>query len=405
MKVDHKVAKRLIEYTASAINTKGGVYPRVIASEDDNKEGGIEKAIKDWYIFLDYYRENDVLKHQGMHRLESLHFFSGLDKMYKDESLDTYTKNYIAMMMRRNIPNGEALDTVWGTKWNCEHAIQYYFNNPNCFIMEGTNDKETNILKNGFTSKTWKINDDIIQDSPFFIEDAGLINVKGIRLFTNMELKTYNTIQVQNKGSDLYSMHFFMKCIDSKASLNESICITFEHKTLGTVFQKIYNNLSTYEWENKQEYIKLPSGEYNISMKGLKSCDVDFFCLFPVVPYPSVSLIIGHGGIKGGKAMFFAPGKADKIKVVKDGVEETIFTNDIKEGTHDKYKFWFPFGDDTTAVAKEGRKKFNIDFEDPKWGYWTEDGNFISLAYLTKLLDVLLPVGVRVFDIALTKKI
>ena len=116
MKVDHKVAKRLIEYTASAINTKGGVYPRVIASEDENKEGGIEKAIKDWYTFLDYYRENDVLKHQGMHRLESLHFFSGLDKMYKDESLDTYTKNYIAMMMRRNIPNGDALDTVWGTK-------------------------------------------------------------------------------------------------------------------------------------------------------------------------------------------------------------------------------------------------------------------------------------------------
>ena len=100
--------------------------------------------------------------------------------------------------------------------------------------------------------------------------------------------------------------------------------------------------------------------------------------------------------------MFFAPGKADKIKVIKDGVEELIFTNDIK---HHKYKFWFPFGDDTTATAKEWRTAFKVDFDDPKWGYWTEDGNFISLAYLTKLLDVLLPVGVRVFDIALTKKI
>ena len=142
---DHKVAKRLKEYTASAINTGGNVYKRVIASEE-GQNGAIEKAIQDWYEFLDYYREPDILKQQGGHKFESLNFFSGLDKIYKDESLDTYTKNYIAMMMRCNRPSGVALDTVWGTKWNCEHAIRYYFNNPNCFIMEGTNEKETNIL-------------------------------------------------------------------------------------------------------------------------------------------------------------------------------------------------------------------------------------------------------------------
>ena len=401
MPIDHKIAKRLKEYTASAISTDGAVYKKVIASESEG-DGAIEDGIKSWYAFMDYYRETDIFKHQGIHKLLGLNFFSGLEKTYKDESLDTYTKNYIAMMIRRNITVDEPLDKVWGTKWNCEHAVQFYFNNSNCFIMEGTNEKDQNIFQNGFTSDYWSINDVNIKDSSLFIEDAGLINVKGVRLLQNSVIKTHSKISIQNKEGDLYSMQFFIKCLESKLDISNCIEITFIHQENGTIFNKKYTNTSNYEWENKQEYIRLPSGEYDIIIKGLKSCDFDFFCLFPSVPYPSISLIVGHGGTRSGKAIFFAPGKADKV-LNKNG--EFIFTKDIKEGTHNKYKFWFPYGDDTTKEAKEGRKKYSISFDDPKWGYWTEDGNFISLVYLTRLLDVLIPVGVKVFDIALTKKI
>ena len=99
--------------------------------------------------------------------------------------------------------------------------------------------------------------------------------------------------------------------------------------------------------------------------------------------------------------MFFAPGRADKVKNEKG---EFIFTNDIQEGTYQNYKFWFSCSDDTTKEAKDERKKNKISFDDPRWGYWTQDGYFISLIYFTELLNTLLPVGVKVFDIITTKK-
>ena len=407
MPKDHKVGKRLKEYTASAINTSGEVYKKFIAGDVQAQAGGIEKSIKKWYEFLDYYRQNNVFEHRGIHRLRSLNFFSGITKAYREETIEEFTKKYIAMMIRCDISEGKGkLDTVWGTKWNCEHAMRYYFNNNHCFVMEGTNDKDLDILRTGFTSDKWQIDDKIIKDSPLFIEDAGLVNIKGIRFTSNTILKTRETIVMNatddNKGTHLYSLHFFIRCRKA-GNNNECITITFTDKTGVVIFKNTYKADFNNTWINKSEYIRLEDGEYNIEVKGANSCDCDFdfMCLFPSVNYPSISLLIGHGGAKTEKALFFAPGREDKVRNEKG---ELIFTEDIREGTHGKYKFWFPFSDDTTAEAKEWREKNRVSFDDPHWGYWTQDGYFISLTYFAELLDVLLPVGVKVFDVITTKK-
>ena len=403
---DHKVGKRLKEYTASAINTNGETYKKIIAENKKDSQGAIEKAIIDWYDFLDFYRQDDILKQQGIHKLKSLNFFSGITKAYREETLDEYTKKYVSMMMRCDILNGETLDTVWGTKWNCEHAIRYYFNNNHCFIMEGTNDKDKDILKNGFTPDKWQIDDKEVKDSPLFTEEAGLLNIKGIRFSSNTILKTRKTIVIStdddNKNTKLYSLHFFLRCRKT-GNNNECLTITFTNKKGIVIFKKTYTADSNNMWINKGEYIRLENGEYNIEVKGANDCDCDFdsMCLFPSVNYPSISVLIGHGGAKAGKAMFFAPGRADKVKNEKG---EFIFTNDIQEGTYQNYKFWFSCSDDTTKEAKDERKKNKISFDDPRWGYWTQDGYFISLIYFTELLNTLLPVGVKVFDIITTKK-
>lgn len=145
-------------------------------------------------------------------------------------------------MIRCDISEGKGkLDTVWGTKWNCEHAMRYYFNNNHCFVMEGTNDKDLYILRTGFTSDKWQIDDKIIKDSPLFIEDAGLINIKGVRFTSNTILKTQKTIVINasddNKSTNLYSLHFFIRC-RKVGNNNECITITFTDKTGAVIFKK-----------------------------------------------------------------------------------------------------------------------------------------------------------------------
>lgn len=398
----HKVAKRLKDYTATAINTSCEVYKKVIANEDEGRDGAVEKAIKDLYIFLDNYRNPDIFNHKGIHRLKGLNFFSGLDKSPKEETIKEYTRKYITMMIRKDIMNGKPLDKVWGTKRNVENAIRYYFNNENCFVMEGTNEKDTNILKEGFTSDGWQINGSHLKDSPLLREDAGLINIKGIRLVENALLKTSKNIIIENKYNEdgIYSLHLFIKCL-VKDEIKECIEITLKHKTKGEVFKKKYKNTLTYKWENIREYVRLPNGEYTIEIKGKKPCDLDFISIFPSVQYPSVSFLIGHGGTKSGNYMFFAPGSADKIT---NKAGELVFTEQIKQGTHEKYKFWYPSEDDTVDIAKNLRETQNIKLDDKRWGYWAEDGSFANLAYLPLLLETLIPVGVKVFDIVLTKR-
>ncbi|WP_039943215.1 hypothetical protein, partial [Treponema phagedenis] len=68
----------------------------------------------------------------------------------------------------------------------------------------------------------------------------------------------------------------------------------------------------------------------------------------------------------------------------------------------DKYKFWFPFADD--SESKRERLRLKIDFNDKHWGYWTEDIRWLDLLYVSALLDSLLPVGVKVFTIISSRR-
>ena len=419
METKNKVATRIKEYTATAINPSCYVYKKVFAEETEElseakvqKGGAIECAIEDWYNYLDFYRQENIFLQKGLHKLKSLHFFSDIKFMYENEGMDSYLKNYIAMMIRKSISDiddvSSFLDSVWGTKWNLEHATQYYFENPNCFVMEGTNAHETNLFKEGFLSDIWCINANntaiSIDKSPHYIREASLIHYKAPRLPKHASLLG-ERINITKAG--IYSLHFFIKCLvacKKDEGVSECIKIKITHTKTNNSIELTYANRKSHCWEYIREYVELLAGEYSIEIQAVKKLDLDYLCLFPAVNFPSLTIIVGRGeATHNNKNLFFAPGGADKVK---EG-NELVSSDDavIETDDYHKYKFWMSGGDDSSIEAKEERKRLGIKGSEACWGYWSADGAFISLAGYSNLLEVLMPVGVMHFGTELARKI
>ncbi|WP_024468675.1 hypothetical protein [Treponema pedis] len=386
------VGKRLKDYTAAAINTEGDVYKDIMATDSPVKENqaAIERALNELFEFLEYYREPDIFKHEGKHQLKSLNFFSGLKKNGQESLIEFVTK-YKGLMIRSE----PELDTVWGTKWNMEHALRYFFGHDNCFVMEYTNEQDKNLLSDKFTSDKWLLNNnELTEKTANLTEESALVNIKAIRLDDNMRLKTKTPVQIP-KGT--YSFHFFMRGQSLKP--DNSRYGQLEVK-IGDVFKKEYS--SGGDWTHVQEYLHLEAGDYDFIFSGIKSADVDFVCLYPAVPYPSLSIVIGNGGMLGRNFMFFAPGGKD-VEVAASGEIAKYYEPPYK-GTHSKYKFWFPNADDTEEDAKIERKKKGLQFDDVHWGYYSDEMRWLDVAYINILLDALIPVGVKPFGIIMSRR-
>lgn len=401
--MEQTVGKRLKEYTATAINTGSEVYKKIMATDVPLNPGAIEEQLNTLFSFLEAYREPDIFEQKGKHQFKSFNFFSGLKKA-KQESLYNLKYKYQAMMVR----NKEHLDTVWGTKHNIEHALRYFWAHDNCFVMEYTNDKKTNLLSDTFTSDRWMINNlaldkplkDLTPEEEFllntvFTEEAALINVKAIALKANNQLKTRRPVRIP-KG--LYTLHFFMRGQHTTKDFQRSGSVEL---TVGNVLHKTYTVQG--EWVNIHEDIYFEhDGEYDFLFSCVHNADIDFIYLFPALPYPTMSILIGNGGAMGAGSMFFGHGKQDVI-IDSSGTVIEYFEPPYK-GTHGKYKFWFPNGDDTEKEAKREREKNKLTFDDHWWGYWSDEMRWFDAAYVTILLDALIPVGVKVFDIIMSRR-
>ncbi|UTY31733.1 hypothetical protein [Treponema putidum] len=115
-----------------------------------------------------------------------------------------------------------------------------------------------------------------------------------------------------------------------------------------------------------------------------------------------MSILIGNGGLLGRNSMFFGPGAQD---VLMDGQGNiTEYFEPPYQGTYQKYKFWYPCTDDTEEEAKEERKKNKLKFDDRRWGYWSDEMRWLDVAYINILLDALIPVGVKIFGIIMSKR-
>lgn len=386
MKVD--VGKRLKDYTATAINTGGEVYKRIIANEEEKLENqaAIEEQLNILFDFLEHYREPDIFEHEGIHGLKSINFFSGLRKV-PTESLIEFRVKYKAMMLRRE----KGLDYVWGTKHNIEHALSYFFGNENVFVMNYTNQMKTNLLSDQFTTDRYTVNGKDVKNA--LTEEAALVNIKAIRLKENQLLQTEVYLE-----PGVYSFHFFMRGMHYKSDgyRDGEVLVT-----VNDIYKK--NHTCDDKWKNVQEYIEIKTaGNYTFSFASVKSVDLDFFCLFPKVPYPSMSILVGNGGLIGRNFMFFAPGTQD-VEVDADGVV-TRYNEPPFRDTHTKYKFWFPNADDTEAEAKKERKDKKLSFDDRHWGYWSDEMRWVDVEYINLLLDVLIPVGVKVFELVFSRR-
>lgn len=404
--MEQTVGKRLKEYTATAINTGSEVYKKIMATDDPLNPGAIEAQLNTLFAFLEAYREPDIFEQKGKHQFKSFNFFSGLKKA-KQESLYNLKYKYQAMMIR----NKEYLDTVWGTKHNIEHALRYFFAHENCFVMEYTNDKKTNLLSDSFTSDRWMLNNIALDKKPedltpdeeallntLFTEEAALINVKAIALKANNRLKTRRPVVIKR---GLYTFHFFMRGQHTTGTAPDFTRSGSVEVTIGNVLHKTYSVQG--EWVNIHEDIYFEKdGEYDFLFSCVHDVDIDFICLFPSLPYPTMSILIGNGGAMGAGSMFFGPGRQD---VLIDGSGAVIqYFEPPYRGTHSKYKFWFPNGDDTEREAKQERAKNKLKFDDHWWGYWSDEMRWFDAAYLTILLDALIPVGVKVFDIVMSRR-
>ena len=391
--MNHAVGARLKEYTGTAINTGADAYAKIFATgkEAPSQQGAIEQQLNELFDFLEAYRQCDIFLQEGRHQLKSLNFFSGLRK-YRQEVLASLVHKYRAMLLR----NEPQLDTVWGTKWNIEHALRMFFNNSNCFVMEYTNEQKNNAVSDEFTVDTWTLDGTSLEDdSDCFTEEAALFNIKAIRLDSNKRLQTKKLIRLK-KG--VYSLHFFIRgqtVKDEKRYGAVELAIT-------DIFTKQYT--CDASWMNIQEFIYITEEEKEVTLtfSGVHPCDIDFVCLYPAVNYPSISILVGNGGMRNKQSMFFAPGQKDVILDVSGNIAQ--YFEPPYRGTHSKYKFWFAHGDDTDAQAKKERKEKKITFDDPKWGYWSGELAALDIIYLNMLIDALIPVGVRVFGLLMSRR-
>lgn len=397
------VGQRLKEYTATAISTGGEVYKKIMATDDERDYGAIEAQLNMLFDFLEAYREPNIFNQKGSHQFKSFNFFSGLKKA-RQESLYNLKIKYQAMMIR----NKNYLDLVWGTKWNIEHALRWFFGHDNCFCWEYTNEQKTNLLHDSFTSDHWMINDifldksadELTDDEQALIsttltEEAALINIKAISLKPNNQLKTRRPVHIP-KG--LYFLHFFLRGQKSAPDFTRSGSVEL---TVGKVFKKTYTVKG--EWIDIQEDLYFEQdGDYDFLFSCIDNVDIDFICLFPALPYPTISILIGNGGAAGAASMFFAPGEQDVL--LNSSGEVIQYFEPPYKGTHSKYKFWFPNEDDTEKEAKKEREKNKLKFDDHWWGYWSDDMRWFDAVYLGMLLDALIPVGVKVFDIVMSRR-
>ncbi|MGI5066159.1 hypothetical protein [Treponema putidum] len=392
--MEYNVGRRLKEYTATAMNTEGENYKKIIANESSVKEeqAAFEEQLNELFSFLENYRESDIFAQEGKHQLKSLNFFSGLKKA-PQESLIEFVTKYKGMMIRSE----KELDVVWGNKWNIEHALRYFFGHNNCFVMEFTNEQKENVLSEEFTKDKWILNGLELEESTVNLtEDAALVNIKAIKLDDNMQLQTKKSVYIK-KG--VYSLHFFIRGQTQRPDGSRYGEISVK---IGNIFEKKY--CCDGAWINIQEFINIEKdeGDYDFVFSGIHSLDIDFICLYPVVSYPSMSILIGNGGLLGRNSMFFGPGTQD---VLLDGQGNiTEYFEPPYRGTYQKYKFWYPCTDDTEEEAKEERKKNKLKFDDRRWGYWSDEMRWLDVAYINILLDALIPVGVKIFGIIMSKR-
>ncbi len=387
------VGKRMIDYTASAINTGGEVYKRLISCDDSDpeKQGAIEKEFNKLFDELEKYREIDIFSHKGYQLHKSLNFFSGLRENEANKPLE-YILKYRAMMIR--VEDGKPLDTVWGTKWNIEHSLRVYFKQKNCFVLEYMNERENDLFyPSNFAGDTWSVDDVSVSQliDEDLSKDASVVNIYGIMLASGKTLKRTKKFNITEMG--IHVLHFFMRGEEEVSEGNfvgEVNVKIINDESNEVVFDKDFN--CGTEWVDIHDTITLDVGTYRFEIDGKKDCDIDFVCLYPAVNYPSISIVVGHRDKNSAHSMFLAPGEADKSL-------DNTFIEPPNEGTHHRYKFWFPFEDDTSEEAKEGMEEKDINLKNARWGYWGETIQWFEQGYFEDLLDALIPVGVKVFNL------
>lgn len=304
------------------VNKSGIVYTSLVAN--DNGSAAIEKELTNLSNYMRKWKSTKNLYETSGTQMQYIaDFISYLDQ-FKDESDTAYLKRLNAIFVRGK-------DTVWGTPYNVVHTFRNYFNTDNIWLVENTNDKAQNLIRNFVFDDL----DGWVADNCQLSEAARFIKSNGVEMSNN------GTLSVTIDTTDLIDkpcyFHIFYKG-KIKATVSGAEKQEWDWRTSSYVFSPIDKNFENTEWKNAEVFLLPRESEITIQIKSLEDGTyVDYPRLFQKRKNPSFTIMIQFTGETAKNALTLAGGRDDPDESISHYDNAGYYDQDFLTGVNSGY--------------------------------------------------------------------
>jgi hypothetical protein len=283
--MSEKQGLKLIEYTATGINTVDEIY-RVLFSDEEG-DGAIANELEAVTRFIDFITRTDNVSDQVERYLDMIiALFIGMARrQYEADYL--YVRHLLALTSRSQ-------DTVWGTKWDIKHVFEEYFSVLKAYVCENTNESGTGIQNGDFEEIG-----DIVWELGGGAKIGYAARFSGSKgLYFNREAGSASQSVELMRG--VYTLHFFLLG-KTDVTVTNTAGQYWNMNTLawqdGAIVSSFYKEI----WDNCEMFIKiLPEEGDTITIKFIAAAEevvsIDYVRLYEKLNYPAYTVVIQYEG-------------------------------------------------------------------------------------------------------------
>ena len=283
----------------------------------------LKSFMQEWVSSYNVYEQSGAMLER------TIDFFSFFER-FTNETDESLKKRFSSVFVRNH-------DLVWGTPFDVKDVMRQYFPSANVFLVENTNDTESeNLMLNGdFTdsSDNWTLS-----GGSALSPDARFSKSYGLSLETSGT--AVQSFTVSNLTDTTYFLHFFMKGkLKIRIKNNENKYWNNLTKTWSSTSS--YTEFTSEDWDNKSLYFILNSDitefDVEISGNGEQISYIDYIRLFEKKSYPSFTIIVQFTGDSSQDALKLAPGTSDPDAEISDYSKYNYFDQSFIVGSETSY--------------------------------------------------------------------
>lgn len=273
------------------------VFSSLVAN--DKGTATLEKALTDVSTYMNQWKDcNNVYQSSGTELEYISSFFTYLEK-FLDEKESSYLDRIAAIFVRNH-------DETWGTPWNIIHTFRQYFGINTIYLVENTDDKANNLIKNSIFDdlEDWTVvNAELSKDACFQ-------KTNGILMGDNGSIS--QTIAVESGKA--YWLHSFYKG-------NCSLSVTGAHSVRWNHQTELYESIpaektaESEDWNDIELFFIADGSSVEITISGEEGTYCDYPRLFVKQGTPTFSVMVQFTGESSKNALALAPGKEDPIDI------------------------------------------------------------------------------------------